>query len=90
MIKGLAQGGDPIASDLITSERWQFAPDIDNMTGLSGSAQWYDITTVRQWAEHVMTYGRLWGPDGKGIFWDELEVGGGLGDDGDGAVASGE
>jgi len=93
IIKNDALNGDPIAQGLQLSERFQNAPDVDNLTGLDGSVNWYDWTTPAEWQAHVNDYS-AWG-EGRPLFWSQMETdvntsGDSLDDGGDAAVPAGE
>jgi hypothetical protein len=71
---------DPVAERLYTTRNGEFGPDVTDLDSLPDWVTWYDITTEKAWGAHLDKYYEVFGPNGKGIFWDVIE----------GEMASGE
>jgi len=89
----LINSGDDEEYNLYITARYKFGPDVTRLSGLPDYVEWYDITTRGQWAAHFRKYVKIWGPDGKGVFWNEIESamsGDPTGDTGEGVAPGGE
>jgi RHS repeat-associated protein len=69
----LLKSGDDEVYNLYITRPGEFGPDITDLSGLPDWVVWYDITTTGQWAAHTNLYYEVFGPNGYGIFWDQIE-----------------
>jgi len=71
--KELLKSGADEEYDLYITRPGEFGPDVVDLSGLPDWVVWYDITTSAQWAAHAARYFEVFGPDGYGVFWDQIE-----------------
>jgi hypothetical protein len=71
--KELLKSGADEEYDLYITRPGEFGPDVVDLSGLPEWVAWYDITTSAQWAAHAARYLEVFGPNGYGIFWDQIE-----------------
>ena len=73
----LIKSNNPADAELYTTRSGEYGPDVTDIGSLPDWVTWYDITTRASWAGHVQRYYPDFGPNGTGIFWDEIEAGDG-------------
>ncbi|WP_194910914.1 hypothetical protein [Catenulispora rubra] len=66
-IKALTDN-DPALRNLFGARSGDYGPDWIN-AGTTGATRWYDLTTQKEWANHVNKYTSRFGP-GIGILWN--------------------
>jgi hypothetical protein len=71
--KELLKSGADEEYDLYITRPGEFGPDVADLSGLPDWVVWYDITTSAQWAAHAARYFEVFGPNGYGVFWDQIE-----------------
>jgi hypothetical protein len=59
---------DPSLRNLFGARSGDYGPDWIN-AGTTGTTRWYDLTTGKQWSNHVKKYTKPFGP-GIGILWN--------------------
>jgi len=69
----LSKSGADAEYDLYITRPGEFGPDVADLSGLPDWVAWYDITTSAQWAAHTARYFEVFGPNGYGMFWDQIE-----------------
>jgi RHS repeat-associated protein len=70
----LLKSGDDAVYDLYITRSGEFGPDATDLSALPDWVVWYDITTSKAWAAHEASYYEVFGPNGVGIFWDQIEA----------------